>query len=628
MGTAPRKAPARYWRWLKRTLGPAFDPRRLYYYLLVWRLRHVSDKHFFLLLAVLIGLVAGLSAIALKVAITWLEHTVQREVPYLFLFLLPVVGLLLVRLLRPLVLPSSHGPGVEGVLTAIGRGRSSFKPHEMYGHLVLSGLTVSFGGSTGLEAPIVATGAAQGSNLARWFHLDARQRTLFVACGSAAGIAAIFNSPIAGVVFALEVLLAEYKLSSFIPILLSAATATFLSKLLSGGARIFTFATTGTPPTADAPYYWLMGVLLGLYCLYFTWVFFKVEGLLHRIGHPLLRLWLGGMALAGLVVVFPPLFGEGYLALKDFLSGQPETVLHNSLVADYATTPWVLPLFVLGCLFCKALATALTLHAGGAGGIFGPSLVTGGLLGFAFARLVNLSGLVHPLNEVNFTLVGMAGVLAGVMHAPLTAIFLVAEITGGYALMVPLMTVVALSFVTKASFQGKSIVRLGLERSGLWQSRDKDQQILRSLKARLVMDRDFPCLPSTATLPEVLHAFTQSEHLHHALIDPQGRLVGFVGLNDLRWLFADPEAVAQHTTHDYLQQPRAVLQPDELGDSILTKFEQHRMSFLPVIGADGRFLGIVRKRVLLERYRRRLIQDTIGVVNYAETTPLPPPSKW
>lgn len=615
----------RYWQYMRKHVVPVFDLRRLYFYLLVWRVRNVSDRHFFLLLAVLIGLMAGLSAIVVKAFIAWLEGAITHKVPYYMLFLLPIVGLVVVKLLRQLVLPSSVGGGVEGVLTAINRKRSSFAPREMYAHLLLSGLTVSFGGSTGLEAPIVITGSAQGSNLARWFHLDARQRTLFIACGAAAGISAIFNSPIAGVVFALEVLLAEYKLSNFIPILLSAATATFLSKLLAGGERIFTFEAAGVSTPSEAPYYWLMGILLGVYCLYFTWIFFRTEHVLEEIKNGWVRLLIGGMTLSGLVVLFPPLFGEGYLSLKSLLQGRPGYLLTNSLAAPYSGSLMALPLFVLGVLFLKPLATGLTLHAGGSGGIFGPSLVAGGLLGFCFAKFLNLSGLVAPLNETNFTLVGMAGVLGGTMHAPLTAIFLVAEITGGYQLMVPLMTVVALSFVTKTYFQHKSMVRLGLEKAGLWQSRDKDQELLRSITATYVLDRSFPTLPVSASLTEVMQAFTRTTHLHHAVLDEKGLLMGFVALNDLRTLYAEPNEVAQHTTREYIQQPRAIVRPSELGDSILHKFDQHRMSFLPVVTVEGTFLGVIRKSRLLEVFRQRLVRDAKGVVDFSET---PPPSKW
>ena len=426
--------------------------------LLKWRLKNIGNRTFLIVTSVVIGIVTGLAAALLKQfvhLIQWLLRYNFDEHSQNYLFLVfPFIGILISIILIRLFVKGRFYKGISSVIYSIFKRKSNIESHHTYMHIPTSAFTVGFGGSVGLEAPIVATGSAIGSNIARALRLGYKERTLLLGCGAAAGIAAIFNSPIAGVLFAFEVLLFEFSVPAFIPLLIASATASIISKLLFSG-QLFFLVTEGWVMNA-IPYYILLGIACGLISAYVIRMNHKIEEFFKKYKRPYLKAILGSLVLGALIFVFPPLFGEGYSSIENLLSGSFQKLFDNSLFFDYSSNPWIIVMFFTAIIFVKIFATAITIGSGGNGGIFAPSLFTGAITGFSFAFIINYTGIAH-LNTVNFIAVGMAGILSGVIHVPLTAIFLIAEITGGYVLFVPLMLVSATSFFITKYFEKYSV---------------------------------------------------------------------------------------------------------------------------------------------------------------------------
>lgn len=560
----------------------------------------------------MIGIGGGLAAVVLKTTVHYIHHLIQQLpgafFPYIYLAL-PLGGILLTLAYKVYVMQGKLGHGIPNLLYTTTKKCSLVEPDKMYSHLISGTMTVGLGGSVGLEAPIVTTGSAFGANLGKWLHLGYRHRTLLLGCGAAAAIAAIFNAPIAGVIFALEVLLLELSIPAFIPLLISAATGNLMSEIILGDDILFQFSLTDPFNYQELPYYLLLGILTGFVSLYFTRVTYMAEAWINRISSVFKRAWVGGIALSLMVFVFPPLYGEGYEVIKNLLNKEAESLLkHNFLFQGLGTSETVFLLFIAALVLIKAFASAFTISAGGNGGIFAPSLFIGGLTGFGLARLLNDTGLLPmEISTSNFILVGMAGVMSGVLHAPMTAIFLIAEITNGYMLFLPLMIVAAIAYSTIVYFEPHSLYTKQLALKGHLHTHDKDKFVLTQLNLGEMVETDFPTLADDNTLGDVVSIIANSSRNVFAVLDKKSGFKGVVYLDDIRDIMFQTKMHDQVKVKDVKQIPSVNIDLDESMQSAMQKFEDTQQAVLPVVDG-GHFSGFLRKTKVFSRYRNELIR--------------------
>ena len=472
----------------------------------------------------------------------------------------------------------------------------------MYSHVVTSGLTIGLGGSAGLEAPIVITGSAIGSNIGKMLQLGYKERTLLLACGAASGIAAVFNSPIAGMIFAIELLLTDVSIGMFIPLLISTATAIIVSKSLYSG-QLFYLITNQWYYHA-IPFYILLGVLCGFISVYMTRVTLFMEEFFEKRKGTYSRAIIGGLLLGVMIFIFPPLFGEGYTTITSLFHGDYTALLGKSIFSSFMTSPWVLLIVTIAIVLIKVIATSITLGSGGNGGIFAPSLFTGSLTGFGFSFLVNTLG-ISTLHISNFVAVGMAGIMSGVVHAPLTAIFLIAEITGGYVLFVPLMIVSAISFFISRYFEPYSIYTKKLVQKGQLFTADKDTNILMQLQLNELIEIEFVPLQDTSKFRDVIDAFTTSQRNIFPVVDKENNFVGIIDLVNIKELMFKPEVFEQMTVFDVTTTGVLTIDKNENVVSAMRKFESSGRWNLPVIN-EGKYVGVISWSNILSYYRRIL----------------------
>ena len=581
--------------------------------LLVWRARHISERMYMLLLSILVGASAGLAAVALKTSVRWgqemLRDGISEPNRVFALSIYPVIGIGLTALFTRLFLGGQLGRGIAPIIYNTAREGSVVPRSKLYSQLITAFLTVTFGGSAGTEAPISVTGAALGSNAGRVLHLDRRRRRLLTGCGAAAGVAAIFNSPIAGVLFAVETILLELPAQYFIPLLISSATATVISKALYAG-QPFVLITTSWPVDA-VPFYILLGLFTAFFSVYmirtyhwFDLFFERWPGLNWR------KVLVAGTLLGGLIFLFPTLYGEGYNTVELLLRGHAERITDDSIFSVYQdNNPWLLLVLVLFSMLLKVVATSITVGGGGNGGMFGSSLFSGALAGFFFARLINLSGVIH-IPEVHFVVLGMAGTLAGVIHAPLTAIFLIAEITGGYALFVPLMVVSSSSYLITKYFEPYSVYTRKLTARGVDVYANRDRGLLAQLDPRKLLETDFIPVLSTTTLGELVEVFRHASRNLFPVVAAGGRLLGVVSLDSVRDALFDDAHYATTTVGELMKPAPAVVGPTDNLEHTLALLDRYGAWALPVCEEDGRYLGFILKSTILVRYRRQLIQES------------------
>ena len=578
---------------------------------LVWRLKHISDNNFLLIAAGVIGFFAGLAAVILKSAVhaivNYLEWSQELAAIDYLRFAYPVAGILLTTLVAKYVFREKLGHGITQILYTISKRSSIIARTRMYSRMVTSAITVGFGGSVGLEAPIVVTGSAIGSNLARLLHFGYKKRTLLLGCGAAGAISAIFNSPVTGVIFAMEVILTEVAISRFIPLLLASVCGQLVSIVLLGDDILFSFRLKDPFTASETGFYLFLGVVCGLISVYFTRVLYLVEKLVERLKNDFGRSFVGGVSLALIVLTFPPIYGEGYHAIKSLLAGEASTLFMNSLFGSFSGHELVL-VFLLSILIVKPVATALTIGSGGSGGIFAPSLFMGGLSGYLFSAGSN-SMLGTSLSTSNFTLVGMCGVMSGVMHAPLTAIFLIAEITSGYMLFVPLMLVSAISFSTISYFEKHSFYTKGLIEKGDLIQYDKDQIVLSLIDLNKIVEKDLLKVSPDATLGELVQLVKVSKRNIFPVVNADNALEGIVTLDDIREVMFDEKAQSEVIVKTIMQKPPASVSPQEKMQSVMNKFEVTQAWNLPVI-EDGQYLGFISKSRIFNAYRKKLIRQT------------------
>lgn len=580
--------------------------------ILVWRLKHISDNNFLLIAAGIIGLFAGLAAVILKstvhAIIDYLELNLNLfGFNYLYLAY-PLIGILLTTIVAKYLFKENLGHGITQILYAISKNSSIIRRTKMYSRMVTSAITVGFGGSVGLEAPIVVTGSAIGSNLARLFHLSYKKRTLLLGCGAAGAISAIFNSPVTGVIFAMEVILTEVKISRFIPLLMASVCGQLVSIVLLGEDILFSFRLQDPFTAAETGYYLAFGALCGMISLYFTKTMYIFEGAIQKLKSDFGRAVIGGISLALIILTFPPIYGEGYETIKSLLAGSPNDIFKHSFLYWLADHQASIIIFVFFVLLVKPIATALTIGAGGSGGIFAPSLFMGGLAGYAFSSSSNtIFG--TSLSTSNFTLVGMCGVMSGVLHAPLTAIFLIAEITSGYMLFVPLMLVSAISYSTISYFEKYSIYTKRLIETGDLIQYDKDQIVLSLIDLKKIVEKDLLIIDPDATLNDLVKLVKKSKRNIFPVVNEQTELEGIVTLDDIREMMFDEEQRQNVIVRTIMQKPPAQVSPKEKMQSVMNKFEVTQAWNLPVID-EGKYIGFISKSRIFNAYRNKLIRQT------------------
>ncbi|HYG01828.1 MAG TPA: chloride channel protein [Chryseosolibacter sp.] len=571
--------------------------------------QHLSDRHFFIVSSILVGAASGLAAIVLKYFVHNIEllvrYSSRNYEAFLPFALFPLIGIFLTVLYIRFILKKDLKKGSAEIVYAILKKSSTINPRNIYAHLVSSGLTVGFGGSMGLESPMVSTGSAIGANYGVTYQLSYKDRTVLLGCGAAAGIAAAFNAPIAGVLFAIEVLLADVTASAFIPLIVAAASGALVSKIIMKEGIILNFTLQQPFDYHNTFFYIILGVACGLVALAYARIFSSIEERFSSIKNVWWRVLIGGIVLFALVMLWPPLYGEGYESIKALSQLQEGDLLSRSPLNSFMTTEMLILIFIGSLVFLKMIAAAVTMGSGGSGGSFAPSLFVGACLGYFFARLVNISKLAS-IPESNFTLVAMAGILSGVFYAPLTAIFLIAELTGGYELMIPLMMVAALSLLVAHFFQPLSMEgkRLANKLQGSIENRDKI--LLSRLDLQTLIETNFSIVRPDDNLAGLVNVIAKSYRNIFPVVDLEGKLVGLVYLDKIRNIIFDPNQYQKTKVLDLMTNEITVVEAHENLHQALLKFEQANHWNLPVVN-NGKYMGFLSKSTILTKYRNELI---------------------
>ncbi len=589
-------------RWKRRLLWHRFPLR--------WLQSRLDRQSFLLLSGILVGLTAGLAAVLLKTAVHFINRFFIEQNPFdypsFFLPFFPLLGIFAAVALVRWVYKGKDGKGIARVLHAIARKSSMIPGSRMHSQLLTSSVTVGLGGSSGLEGPIVVTGAAIGSNFGRVYHVTYKDRTLLLAAGVAAGIAAVFNAPIAGVMFAIEVVLSGIAITEFIPLIVAAVSGALCSHIILRESILFNVPLSETFDYRNVPYYVLLGLFCGAVSLYYAYVNRATERRLERIKNPWWRALGAGVALAALCFLFPPLFGEGYHSITELFTGEAEALLEAYELPQAFPMGWsLLVLSGLIALF-KVWATSLTIHGGGNGGNFAPSLFTGGFVGFFFARLLNQIGLAK-LPENSFVLVGMAGVLAGVMFAPLTAIFLIAELSGGYGLMIPLMIVSVSAYLMARAYRPYSMELLSMARKGQIFTGHKDQDLLQQMELKEVLETDVSIVAPEDLLGSIVQVVRQSRRNIFAVVDKDGRLKGVISLETLKSVMFNTEQYEVLKAAQLMDEPAARIQLQTPVKEVVKKFEETQQWNLPV-EQGGKYVGFVSRSTVFTAYRKKLVR--------------------
>ncbi len=575
---------------------------------LLWREKHITEKTFVVILSLIVGILGGFAALILKSLIHLISslltsHLAINEGNYLY-FIYPVLGIIITVLFVKYVVRDNISHGVTKVLYAISQNKSRLKRHNMYSSMLASSITIGFGGSVGAEGPIVYTGAAIGSNLGSWMRLPPRVLMILVGCGAAAGIAGIFKAPIAGMLFTLEVLMIDLTTVSVMPLLISSITGATIAYVFTGYDVEFFFIQSEPFVTSRIPFVILLGVFTGLVSLYFTRVMNMMENYFGSIKNRFTKICIGGAILSSLIFIFPPLYGEGYGAIVRLRGGDGGAILNSSMFYADRDNVWFILVFVGLIILTKVFATSATNGAGGVGGTFAPSLYVGCMAGFFFASLTNhLFGL--DLSVKNFALMGMSGVMSGVMHAPLMAIFLTAELTGGYELFLPLLIVSTLSYGTIKMFEPYSIYAMRLAQRGELLTHHKDKAVLTLLKIDNVIETDFMTVKPEMSLKEMVEVISKSNRNLFPVIDDNGRLLGVVLLDEIRNIMFRPDLYRRMFVRTFMSSAPASIEVGSSMEAVMKTFDDTGAWNLPVV-ENGRYVGFVSKSKIFNSYRRVL----------------------
>ncbi len=570
----------------------------------------LGEGKLLLILALIVGLGSGFAAVFLKQMIhffQWILTGWFNTPADSFLYLLyPGLGMLMAMLFVKFIVKDNIGHGVTKVLIAVSKNESKIKGHNMWSSLVASSATIGFGGSVGAEAPIVYTGAAIGSNVARFMGLSYKNMTILLGCGAAGAVAGIFKAPLAGVLFTLEILLFNMSMTSILPFVISAMTATTVSYLFLGETVAFP-NTISKFAIGNFPYYVLFGIICGFGSLYFTRTTLRLEDKIKSIINPYKRWMISAASLGLFIFIFPPLYGEGYDVLTNLLNNNPAEAIGTSFFERILVRPWIVPLFFFAVFIFKVFSMSFTNAGGGVGGTFGPTLFMGGILGFVVSRALNLSGFAD-LPETNFVLVGMAGLMSGVMQAPLTAIFLIAEITGGYSLLMPLIITSAVSFATIRFFEPYSIYTKRIAKEGALLTHDSDQAVLTLLKTDDLIETDFSKVGLDDTLRELVQVIAHSKRNLFPVVDRNNVIQGILLLDDVREVMFDTSRYDNEYVYTYMKEAPEFVYHNESMESVMNKFEYTGAWNLPVVEEDMTYLGFVSKSKIFSAYREQLQQ--------------------
>jgi CIC family chloride channel protein len=583
---------------------------------LIWKYQHISDKHFIRIASAVIGLLAGLGAVILKNLTHFIQHLLEGEfindIHIAFYFIFPIIGLFLVRIIKKYVIKKKVGHGIPSTLFAISKLKGILPRHQMWSSIITAPLTVGFGGSVGLEGPTVATGAALGSNFARLMHLNQTTRTLLIGAAAAGAMSSIFKAPIAAIVFAVEIFSLELTLASMIPLLLASITAVLTSYFFFGDDVLLHFKLQDKFFLNDVLFYVLLGVFTASVSIYFSKVYSRIGAFFRDFRGAHRRLLVGGILLGIMVFIIPPLFGEGYSTINNLLKGNVEPIISNNIFHVEVDNILVIITFLLGLILFKVIATALTFGAGGVGGVFAPTLFTGSVTGYVFALIINHSNLFsHQLSSTNFAMVGMAGLMAGILQAPLTAIFLIAEITGGYELFVPLMIVSSISFLISKHYVPHNIYASELAKKGHLLTHNKDKNVLMLMDIDKVIETNFIILHPEMNLGDIVQkAVIKSSRNHFPVVNDDNEFLGILMLDDIRSIMFEQDLYQKLKARSLMQLAPAIIDYDkDTMEVIMNKFKETVAWNLPVI-KDGKYYGFISKSRLLTSYRRKLINVT------------------
>ncbi|MBQ2978977.1 MAG: chloride channel protein [Bacteroidaceae bacterium] len=578
---------------------------------LVWRESHISTRTFTLIMSFAVGLLTGLAAVLLK----WLIHGIQHLLTSHMMneglnglyFVYPIVGVFLVGLFVRYIVKDDISHGVTRILHAFSQRKSRVKTHNMYTSILASSVTIGFGGSVGAEAPIVYTGAAIGSNVGRLFRMPPNVLMLMMGCGAASAIAGIFKAPIAGILFTIEVLMVDLTATSVLPLLISSITAVTVSYLYHGTAAEFMFEQTEIFGIERIPYVILLGIFCGFVSLYFTRVMYWIEGRFSKLGTPWRKFGFGSILLGLCIFLLPPLYGEGYDSILKLLAGNTDGLMRGSFLYAWSDEMWAMLVFTALIVLTKVFATAATNGAGGVGGTFAPSLYVGCFAGFLFAYASNLFDFTPDLSNKNFALMGMAGVMSGVMHAPLMGIFLTVELTGSYALFLPLMITSTVAYATIRVFEKHSIYTMRLAKKGELLTHGKDKTVLTLLKMDSVIEKDFLVVHPEMSLGDMVKVISKSHRNIFPVTDANNRLLGMVLLDDIRNIMFRPALYDRMFVSRFMSMPPARIVLGMNMETVMKTFDDTNAWNLPVVDENGMYVGFVSKSKIFNSYRRVLV---------------------
>ncbi|MEE0237090.1 MAG: chloride channel protein [Bacteroidales bacterium] len=574
-------------------------------------LKKLPERDVMIILSLFVGICCGLAAVLLKSAIEFIHHSLTSWFDgeaYNFLYLIyPGIGMLIAMLFVRFIVKDNIGHGVTKVLQAVSKNESKIRSHNMWTSMAASSVTIGFGGSVGAEAPIVYTGAAIGSNVARYMGLSYKNMTILLGCGAAGAVAGIFKAPLAGVLFTLEILLFNISMTSILPLLLSTISATVISYIFLGDKPPFE-CTISPFELHNLPFYVLLGLFSAACSVYFTRMTLWLEDKIKSIRKPFVRWAISASCLGLLIFLFPPLFGEGYEHLHELLNGGTIDLEGQTILAFFLRNAWLVPVFFLLVLLLKVFSMSFTNAGGGVGGTFGPTLFIGAIAGFVLSRTINMIAGAGFVPEQNFVLVGMAGLMAGVMQAPMTAIFLIADMTGGYGLLIPLILTSTISYAATRMVEPYSIYTKRIAKKGELLTHDSDQAVLTLLKTGDLIESDFKTVRIDATLGELVAVVAESKRNIFPVLDSRNHFQGFVSLEDIRREMFKTEQYETTHVYNYMKSAPAYVYIDEKMDSVMRKFEQTEAWNLPVVEADRTYVGFVSKSKIFSAYRDQLKQ--------------------
>lgn len=584
---------------------------------LIWRAKHISQREFVYILSIIVGFTSGLGAVILKNLTHYIQLLLEGKLIHKYseaaYFVFPLIGFVLVYLMMKYVIGNKVNHGIPSTLFAISKRKGLMERYQMVGSILTAPLTVGFGGSVGLEGPTVSTGAAISSNISRLFHMNQATRTLLIGAAAAGAMSSIFKAPIAAIIFAIEVMSLDLTLASMLPLLLASISGVLTSYFFFGSDILLPFDLQDDFIVNDIPYFMLLGIVAAGVSIYFTKVYASIQYFFDRINGPIKRLCIGGVAIGVIVFLVPPLYGEGYELMNNMVQGNPTAALKNNILNIDLSNIWGVIILLVGLLLFKIVASAITFGAGGVGGIFAPTLFMGCIMGNCLAKVLNNIGILQsPVSESNFTLVGMTGLMAGVLHAPLTAIFLIAELTGGYELFLPLMITATISYAITKYFVPYSVYTMELAKKGELITHNKDKAVLTLMDMETVIETNFVPVYPDMTLGEIINqaVVKSNRNIFPVLKRKTNELIGIILLDDIRSIMFDQNLYQEIKASDVMQNPPAII---ELGKDRMThvmqKFQDSGAWNLPVVKND-RYFGFISKSKLLTAYRRKLIAFT------------------